>query len=208
MADATFTEALLTDVAAALDRLEKERTQSHMRDLVRTTFAAIEGAAWIFREHVIDVANSTYGLLPDEEAALSETSHQVSLQGKVSPQTRFIPLPNGIRLVARISKRLSLDHEIDFSTANWDLFLQAIEIRNRITHPKSNHDLRLTQSDIDSCLNALFWFMSETTDAMQATNIAARQYLGELGDVFWKLKNGDPATVALYKAISRKLDSN
>ncbi|MFA6220583.1 MAG: hypothetical protein WC692_12525 [Erythrobacter sp.] len=107
MANANFTEILVTDFAASMARLEKSGSQSHMRDVVRTAFAAIEGTAWIFRQHIIEVANTTYGLEPDEQAVLLESVHLVSPQGKISTQARFIPLPNSIRLIDRIAARIN-----------------------------------------------------------------------------------------------------
>lgn len=204
MTDISFTEMLVADVAAAMERFERSSSPSHMRDLVRTSFAAIEGTAWIFREHVIDAAESTYGLEPEEQAALRETSYQVSEKGKINAQLRFIPLLNSIRLIARIARRLAPESQIDFSEQGWDEVRRAVAIRNRITHPKSAMDLTLTETDAKVCVKAMFWFLNETTGVMQAMVKTRRDFLGEFQDVFAKLQAGDPATTALYEAICRE----
>lgn len=87
--------------------------------------------------------------------------------------------------------------------------LNAIDVRNRVTHPKSGDDLLLSKPQVDLCVKAMFWFLHETTQVMSVSNLALKGYLGKLDDVFEKLKAGDPATVALYEATVRgDLDSD
>lgn len=115
MAERSFLELLLIDVANATKRHASSGTQSDKRDLVRTTFAATEGVAWIFREHVTGAARDSYGLDPDEEGALNEIAFHVSETGKVHRRQSFVPLLNSIRLTARIGARIAPPKQIDFS---------------------------------------------------------------------------------------------
>lgn len=208
MPDESFLEILITDVARSMERHESSGTQSNKRDLVRTTFAAIEGATWVFREHVMQAAQDTYGLEPDEIIVLSETTYQVTERGIIRPQQKFIPLVNTIKLIARIATRIAPSKRIDFSGPGWNLVGKAIDIRNRITHPKDNDDLTLTNSDTESSIGALFWLLQETSEVMEATNLASIDYLGELRHVLGKLKVADPQMLALYNSVQAKMDGD
>lgn len=206
MVEISFSSLLMTDLFSALERHRATISQSTMRDVVRTAFAAIEGTVWIFRQHVVDAARSTYGLQPAEEAALAEKTFGVSDKGRISEQTRYIPMTHVIRLTARIGNRLAPSASIDFSGADWDNLRSALSIRNRITHPKSADDLRLTESDVEYCMAALTWLADETTTMMEAANLAIHDYLGELRDVMQKLSQGDAETLALYESASGKIE--
>ncbi|MEO5706258.1 MAG: hypothetical protein ABIT10_01910 [Alteraurantiacibacter sp.] len=199
----SFLGMLLGDVSQAMERHQLSGSQAEKRNLVRTTFAAIEGLAWIFREHIVDVAETTAGLKADEIQALAETACAVSEQGRISVQSRFIPFLAGIRLIARIAERLTPEAAIDFSGKAWPRFKNAVALRNRITHPKSRSDITLTEVDVAISLGALFWFLEVSAAAKEATNRAARDYLGQLDEVFQLLRNGDPATTALYELLVR-----
>lgn len=198
----SFVEILLTDVAGAMRRYEDSSTQAHRRDLVRTSFAALEGVVWIFREHVIEAARTTYGLERNEEIALSELSYQVAENGQIYGQPRFVPLLSIVRLIARIGDRIAPNAPIDFSGSEWRRVKDAIKIRNRITHPKSGEDMVLTQTEVETSLAALFWLLEGTSNVMETANIAARDYFGRFGEVLQKLKSGDPEVIALYNLIA------
>jgi hypothetical protein len=207
--ESSFLGMLVGDVADAMERQRKSNTQAAKRNLVRTAFSAVEGLAWVFREHVMDAAEGTYGLEPDEQHALAEMAYSVSDQGKVYGQQRFIPLLSMIRLIARIGERVTAEPgppaTIDFSGSDWDNFRKSLNIRNRITHPKSRNDLVLTDDDIATSQAALFWFLDATSAVMEATNRASLDYLGKFHEVFQLLRNGDPATLALYEKARQEL---
>lgn len=205
MSDGSFIDILLTDVNSAVRRHERTGSQSDKRDLVRTAFAAFEGVAWIFREHIVLTADSTYGLESEERAVLDEEVHFVDASGRIQTQSKFLPLLSMVRLTARIGERIAPDSRIDFSGPEWEKAKHAVAIRNRITHPKANSDLDLSDDDLEMCLNALFWMLEVTASAMDAANVAMIDYLGEFHDVLDRLKSGDQEISALYKRVREQV---
>lgn len=201
MAEKSFLRTLVTDVAKAIERHDLSDGQPEKRDLVRTIFAAIEGVAWIFREHIIETAASSYGLHEDEVATFAETAYIVGKNGSITRQPRFIPLLNSIRLTARIAERLASTKHIDFSARGWEQIQHAFGVRNRVTHPKNADDLALSDSDLTESIEGFFWLLNEVTDVMAATNKAVAAYLGDFRDVFEKLESGDHETRALYDYV-------
>ena len=199
--DDSFLLILLKDVGTAIARRQCDDTQASRRDMIRTAFAAIEGLVWIFREEVIDTAESTYGLEDDEKLILQERQLSVTEQGKITEQQRYLPLPTIIRFVARIAGRLNNVDHFEFGTAEWDGFRKAIGIRNRITHPKSADDLHISKADVDHVLDALYWFLEKHTEVSAQSVETRKRYLGQFKDVLEKLKTGDPEMTALYDAV-------
>ena len=208
VSDQSFISALLTDVRNAIGRHGQSGSQSDKRDLVRTAFAAFEGVVWIFRQHLVAAAESTYGLTANEKSILNESSYYLAEDGHIRVQRKFASLLATVRLMARIGERIAPARTIDFSGPDWNRVQCAVAIRNRITHPKSSSDLDLTESDLQTCLSALFWFLNETTEVLDAANVAMIDYLGEVHEVFHALRTGDESMQALYSHIEDAGEGN
>lgn len=194
------------DVRAAMERRAQADTQSSRRDVVRTIWAANEGLIWVLREHVVDCANMTHGLKSDEIAVLSETTHNVSSKGVIRAQTKYVSTLGIFRLIARIAKRINPNAAIDFGTSGWNHLSDAQKIRNRITHPKSQQDLFLSDDDIFHTELAFFWLVPQAVECMEKLNHATKDYLGELNAVFGKLQSGDSEVTKLYEMLAEEND--
>ena len=199
----SFMAILLTDVSLAIERHEQEASQATKRDLVRVSFAAIEGIAWAFREHVVEWARMVDELSSDEDGALAEVIYAVDGQGKISSQRRYVALVPMIRLTARIALRLEPTAQMDFSSSRWDQLRGAVATRNRITHPKSHADMLLSAEEVEDCVAALFWFLEQTAQVMEAGVANMQDHIGQFRDLLHALKSGDPQALAEYAAVAR-----
>lgn len=197
----SFIRILISDVARAEEAHRAKPDQAAKRDFVRASFAAIEGAVWVFREHVHGLAQITEKLEEAEKIALSETAYNVDQTGRVLQQNKFLTLVATIRLCASIANRIAPSSNIDFSASGWQDLRDAIQIRNRITHPKTLHDLLLSDRDVTSCANAMQWFLDASTRVMRETVSAAREYVDGVGDVLRDLKAGDQGTWDVYLSL-------
>ena len=202
----TFFGILTQDVILSMDRQERSDTQATRRDLIRTMFAAIEGYVWEYREHVRSVI-SDIGTIPTlTELALSEMSYAVTENGKVVPQTRFITLTSMIKLISRLAQEQCPELQVDFTQTGWSDLQQAIKIRNRITHPKSRSDLKISLQDIAISQAGFFWILHFITTVMESTTAVLLQYSIDLRLLVDELKSGDPKALAEYKAALNLLD--
>ena len=202
----SFLGLLITDVFSSMERHQAADTQTSRRDLVRTTFAAIEGVVWTYREHVLDVAKSLNSITSAEEAAFSEISYQVSEIGKVVSQARFVPMPSLIRLTTRLAARLSPHFSPNFDGSGWEQFRRAIKIRNRIMHPKTESDLLISDRDLASCNLAFYWILELTLDGMSATNLALKGHSIKVRELVESLIRGDRLALAAYDAAKTELE--
>ncbi len=165
----SFTHVLIGDVVAAHSRLEQLDTQTHRRELIRTIFSAIEGLHWKLKSDVLQHAVEVTKLTPHEHAALLEEAYSVDEKGMVRVQPRFLPLPTAIRLVVSIVKRYRPTYQLDFSHVGWSNLRVAIEVRNRLVHPKVLSDLSVTDLEIQQALSAFNWLLALAIEVLQET---------------------------------------
>ena len=64
----------------------------------------------------------------------------------------------------------SFRSEIDLGVGKkqWSEFLESIEIRNRITHPKKATSFLISDNEIEACKNTSSWFNELTHQSLQA----------------------------------------
>ncbi|WP_374944979.1 hypothetical protein [Sphingomonas sp.] len=134
---ATFLRTLIEDVLTAGARGGADDSPAHRRDMIRTTFAAIEGSVWLYREHVRSVAKTMDVLTPFADLARRERTFNVSERGAIIEQVRYVTLPTIIRLAIRQARLIAPSLSIDFSDRGWSDLKSSLEVRHRITHPKS-----------------------------------------------------------------------
>jgi hypothetical protein len=195
----SFHLILMNDVLLSMERVERADTQTSRRDLIRTTFAAIEGYVWQYRSHVRFMVETVSEIPPIMALALAEATYVVSETGKLSEQTRFVSLTAMIRLVTRLAEANCAGLKIDFSDQGWSNVQQAIDIRNRITHPKNHSDLTITDEDIEISRDGFFWLIIMMLRVMQASVDRSSHFLDEFTKLLGQLKSGDPAALADYR---------
>lgn len=200
-----FIRTLIEDVLGAMKMHDSSGSQPYRRQVIRALFAAIEGMTWEYREHVVNVARSCDHLTVKEEMAFSEVSYSVTPQGKIVELARFVPLLAMFRLTTKLAERMDSELEVDFSGSGWKSLRQAIEIRNRITHPKSNEDLEVKEHDLAVCWAGFDWHFELCLAAMASANAAFRDHTEALGAILEKLKEGDPDTIAAYNAAAKAI---
>src|SRR5436309_15745955 len=90
----SFTHTLLGDVNIASERLQREDTPAHRRELVRATFAAIEGLQWQLKQDIL--LHPGVPLSHLEYAAMAEETYSVDHRGDVNVGPRFLPITTAI----------------------------------------------------------------------------------------------------------------
>lgn len=202
-----FTKILVMDVDAASIRFKANDTQPTRRDLIRSIFAAVEGMGWSYRTFIVEAATAMDHLTSAERIVLSERINIVTAAGKVQEQERFIPLLALLKLVSRIAHRIAPQSALDFGTTEWSEFKAALAIRHRITHPKSESDLMVSQADIAISRAAFDWLFNLALSAMDAVLTEQRNYLNQLDAVVKDLKGGESTTLATYRTLQAERDA-
>jgi hypothetical protein len=193
----SFTKILVNDVVAAQKRVHDADNQTHRRDLVRSSFAAIEGLLWQLKQDVnAHAGRIPGGLSPHEQAAMLEETYAVDDQGNVRCIPRFLPLATNIRLVVSIVRRYRTRYNVDLTHAGWSNLKKAIDVRNRLVHPKKVRDLTVSAKELRQIASAFCWVLALNIEILQETLEFRKKLAAQLATTSPKgaarpLMNGD-----------------
>lgn len=196
----TFYGILGYDAVDAMERMKENDCQSSRRDFVRSAFAAIEGWLWEYRQSIQSTIGSVRDLSPLEESAFAETSYTISDSGKLREQVRFVPMTVMLRFITRIAEAECGEQLIDFSSADWTNFNQAIGARNRITHPKAVQDLTLSDADIAAVQAALLWLFGVVVNGSEKLKLLLVDHVQSMREISAALAAGDSSMLELYNS--------
>lgn len=133
--------------------------------------------------------------------ALQDRGYAVGDRGKLRETAQFLSLKTAIRLAVRLARRADPALQVDFSDAGWSSLDRAIDVRHRITHPKSETDLVVSDGDLAVVNEGLFWLVAIAERVMHATNQAHRRFVDDSRALLNALKTKDPKALAMYNAL-------
>ena len=152
---------LLEDAYSSEQFLEHNDTQFARRAYIRSTFAYIEGAAWILKQTCLKAKpiSGSRRMSPAEYALLSEETYELKSNGKPKTQTKFLRLPDNLKFTFHlINKLFKANIDLGVGKKEWDSFLKALEIRHRVTHPKETKAFEISNREIQICKEVCSWF--------------------------------------------------
>ena len=155
-----FTSVLIADLSTASQRVAVDDTPGSRRDLVRTSLAGVEGMIWFLKVQVFERRRTVSSVSQIELNAIFERSYAVAENGSVREIAKFLPTLTTIRMLAAVIARDFPTFDPDFKGESWRRVRAAIEIRHRITHPKSVSDLDITSEDAKSAEAAFNWVLA------------------------------------------------
>lgn len=153
-------QLLASDVVSAAKLSEAGDTQFARRAYVRAAFALIEGNLNLMADTILRAAGrSEIQLSPDELQILRQERTSIDKNGTQVVSVKFVPIRQRIGRIFEIFARLfKKAHRLDKSSHGWVAFDDAIELRNRITHPKNARSFHVEDSVLDSVEEARKWF--------------------------------------------------
>jgi hypothetical protein len=140
---------------------ENPDSQFARRTYIRSTFAAIEGCIWILKMVCLNSKpiNGIRTMSVAEFALLKEESYELKNNGEVSTSPKFLKLADNVKFTFKaINKGFKAEIDLEVGGAKWNYFLQAITIRNRITHPKNTKEIDIGENEIELCKEVISWF--------------------------------------------------
>jgi len=151
-----------------------EENEACRRLFIRVQFAFLESLSCIIRDKamqgVLNEFEKTKSINVHEAAFLNDYSHSINSIGKIEMKGRCdVSFANhfafGLRVLARVA-------EVDVQPiqgSGWDAFMKSVKIRNRITHPKSIEDIRISDADFDAVHDAVEWAHSSLAEIFEKT---------------------------------------
>lgn len=183
-ADSLFLKTLQDDVMAALDTYYREDTPYNRRIVVRVFASAVEGEIYHLKQHCLKRLDSNPAFYTTGEAAvLRESSYYLDKDSAVLARPQFFSTPENFHFVLKAFAKDTLPNlDIREDTAGWANFKNAFHIRNRVTHPKIDADLVISDVDLGCIQRAFLWFRKALTRTQVVSGLA-------LHDAYEKLRS-------------------
>jgi hypothetical protein len=147
------------DVTKSLDELGSDpNNQFKRRTVVHFFFALIEGETFRKKQWA-RVVYEKIGLSNFSERHIAWLKEETYGQKFPRFEDNFKFAFQAMSAVVGIEFDLNLGHD-----PRWQSFRMALEIRNRITHPKHVHDMTISDEEIVHVTKAFYWFSEKTRD--------------------------------------------
>ena len=145
-------------------------SQPLRRMFVRAYWSMIEGEVFCTKQFTLRACElGDKSLSAKEHVFLSESRVIVDEEGAASLKHEHIAaLPNLKRTLKVAASKFDLDWAPNFSTQGWEKLALSLELRHRITHPKTAVELVVTESELDIHKDAFAWFL-EAFNEFQAS---------------------------------------
>lgn len=153
---------LLDDAFESEKILSENRSSQFLRRVyIRSVFAYIEGSIWILKQVCLK-AKSMDGakrkISISEYTILTEETYTLKGNGDIKTVSTSINLLDNIKFTYKTINRLFKGEiNIGVGTIAWDNLIKAKSMRNRITHPKNNIDMTISDDEIDICEIVCSW---------------------------------------------------
>jgi hypothetical protein len=142
----------------------------------------IEGSVFNLKQIALALSKHGNGNFSQAELVmLAEVNYDLDDKGITKSQVRFISLPKNIGFAfSSAARAFGVAYELKVDDAGWSTFKDALLIRNRITHPKSIDDLKLSDKEVQTVSDAAEWFLKvqrELIETMMARTACISGYL-------------------------------
>jgi hypothetical protein len=160
---------LVEDVKSAIMQRLGNNEQFARRSYVRTLFALVD--AWVFsaKNAVLKAhAGGTVPLNSDELPLLREKAYELDEAGKVLTRDKYPPFLANVKFAFAVYARsFSRPYHLDPSGSGWSDFRAAYKIRNRLTHPKTNAALSISDDELATVERASDWFIHVSAELVR-----------------------------------------
>jgi hypothetical protein len=177
-----FLKTLQDDFMAALDAFYQQDSPLHRRNVVRAFGTAVEGETYHLKQHCL----ARLGLSPafyttGEAALLQEASFYLDHAFNVVARPQFLSPPEDFVFTLKAFAKDTLPAlDLRGDGPAWANFKEAFRIRNRITHPKCEADLNVSDSAFGTVQRAFLWFEKALGEVQLASGLALHDRYDEV----------------------------
>jgi len=157
------------EAVRALQEGSKSDSECARRNAARAVFAFIEGVVYRMKQTALEIDRAlNRGVFSQAEATLlREEEYGLRDNGKVRIRSARLRTEPNLRFAFdAYARALGSDVTTSLDGENHAVFLRALAVRDRITHPKSTKELIVSLDEAGELLKVAGWFL----DAVQAIN--------------------------------------
>ena len=153
---------LLQDIESLVAAYRHDLSIQPLRRMfVRAYWSMIEGEVFCTKQFALRACElGCKSLSTEEHVFLSESRVIVGEKGAASLKHVHIDALSNLKQTLKIAaSKFDLDWAPDFSTQGWEKLALSLELRHRITHPKTAAELIVSESELDIHKDAFAWFL-------------------------------------------------
>lgn len=153
-----------------------EDEEAHRRFYVRAVFALVEAVIEQHKRLLLDLAErGAVSLAPGAREALAEQVPVVRENGTVIYREQYLQLERKLRAVYRAAgDAFGQVLAVDFGDNGWESFRAALDVRDRLTHPKTFRDCDVDEAALETVCRGEVWFRGLNDEFVRA----AREHRG------------------------------
>ena len=135
-------------------------TPFQRRLCVRTTFSCIEAHLSHLKASALALTTDQDGLFSeDEKLALQDQEKRVSKSGQITLIPARLTMKENIKLAfSAFSRVAETRHVVDLGNQGAVHFFEAVKVRDRVVHPKSARDWKVSDAEMELVRLAWIWF--------------------------------------------------
>ena len=161
-------DALSSDYDRCADQIHSDDSQFWRRTLVRTVFSMFEAMNSILKEKAIRAACSgdKTSFNATRIELLGDHLYRILKNGKLEQEPRRAPFIHYTAFILRSLSEESYTEATFFAENGWNEFQKTVDVRHRITHPKQNTDMDISDGELKSLEEAVRWYYNAAITAM------------------------------------------
>lgn len=155
-------DVLHRDIESLLVVYRYDWTSQPLRRLfVRTCWSMIEGEVFCLKQFTLRACElGNKSLSADEHVFLSESRVVVNEEGGAILKYAYGGTLSNLKQTLKITQsKFELDWTPNFGVQDWEKLRCSLELRDRITHPKTIAELAISDSELDLHRDAFAWFL-------------------------------------------------
>lgn len=161
--------SLANDVIIAERELDQAEPQFRRRSYIRAVFALVEGVTFVMKQFALSVHERGDITFPPAELALLREEQYDLDKGTPRTQQKFLKLADNLRFAFKtFAEAFRSTYTLNTSVPQWQLFTGAIDLRNRITHPKAPDDLIISDDEMGKIQEVAAWYRRVTDDLFRS----------------------------------------
>jgi len=183
----------LKDVDFCLNNAKKENSQAWKRNYIRSVFVLIEVHLQWLQSHLKAVSKIDHIVTSKKtKIKLTEKRQQKLEDGSIKQTTNFLGTAEKTTFLFDLLNFANFVFEsVEKSSKEWDDFLLAIRIRNRITHPKSFRDMHISKNELEVVFSSYNWFQSTFAKFMDKGSIQLSKQVIAMEKTYKRMKDNE-----------------
>lgn len=142
---------------------EQGEVQFWRRTFVRAVFADVEAVVFSLRNGCLAAAELTdFALSPAQVTLLQEESFEIDSHGRPKVRPLMTSIERNLRFVFDSFAEVHKLEKVSLGVTGWERFRAAVEIRNRITHPRKLSEVLISDDETSTARQAAIWFNDAT----------------------------------------------